>query len=516
MTKSNRAVKSIITMIAFSLGSSILGLIREILVASKFGSGMKTDAFFVALTATGILTTLLGNSISTTLIPILSEVEEKEGKRSKISQTNNILNIGFFISLLIVIIGWVFAPFVIKITAGGFEGEQFKLAISLMRIGLPVMFFWNIVGVFRGFLQSEMRFIESSTTQYPYNLVFLVYLLLFSGVFGIKGLMVSSVVAVGSQILIQIPGMVKVGYKYNFIFDIKDKYIRKVSYLIPPVLIAVLIDDLNMIIDRALASRLVTGSISALNYSNRLNGIILGVFIAAITTVIFPSLSKASNSDNIPEMKRIMGYGVNSILIITIPATVIMIVLAKPIVEIAFQRGHFDINATYMTSAALVFYSLGLVPMALKLLVIRVYYSLQDTKTPMINGAIAVIINIILNLILVRYMYHRGLALATSIATAVATLLLFCKLRRKIGFLGVRGYCVTFIKSSAASIIIGGIAYVIYYELHTTLSGSTLMNLVSLVGAVGVAGIVYLTLIYFFRVDGVKEMLDELRQRFKK
>ena len=139
------------------------------------------------------------------------------------------------------------------------------------------------------------------------------------------------------------------------------------------------INDLNVIVDKTLASTFVSGSISALNYANRLNQLILGVFISAITTVIFPILSKEVNYDNISGLKT-MGYGVNLILLITIPATVGLIVLAKPIVEIAFQRGEFDATATIMTSQALIFYSLGLVAMAPRLLITRVYYSLQDTK----------------------------------------------------------------------------------------------------------------------------------------
>ena len=115
-----------------------------------------------------------------------------------------------------------------------------------------------------------------------------------------------------------------------------------------------------------------------------------------------------------------MGYGIDFILLITVPATVGLIVLAAPIVEIAFQRGEFDAIATVMTSKALVFYSIGLVAMAIRLLLNKVYYSLQDTKTPMINGAISVVFNIVLNLILVKYMAHAGLALATSIATTIA------------------------------------------------------------------------------------------------
>ena len=160
-----------------------------------------------------------------------------------------------------------------------------------------------------------------------------------------------------------------------------------------------------------------------------------------------------------------------------IPATVGLIVLAKPIVEIAFQRGGFDATATIMTSQALIFYSLGLVAMALRLLITRVYYSLQDTKTPMINGAMSVGLNIVLNLILVKFMAHAGLAFATSIATTIATLLMFYGLKKKIGSLGAKSYIFTFIKSGLASVVMGGVAYFTYHGLYGLLGVSKLYNL---------------------------------------
>lgn len=160
-----------------------------------------------------------------------------------------------------------------------------------------------------------------------------------------------------------------------------------------------------------------------------------------------------------------MSYGINLILLITVPATVGLIVLATPIVEIAFQRGAFDATATLMTSQALIFYSIGLVAMALRLLLTRVYYSLQDTKTPMVNGAISVAFNIVLNLILVKFMAHSGLALATSIATTITTLQLLYGLKNKIGLLGTKGCITTFIKTGLASGVMGVVAYLIYHGM---------------------------------------------------
>lgn len=514
-SKSNKTAKSAIVIIIFGLGSKLLGFVRETLIAAKFGSGVETDTFFIALAATSLVTAFISNAITTTFIPILSEIESKEGKEGKVEHTNNMINVVFVITTILVILGYFIAPLTVKLLAKGFDGDQFDLAVKLTRIGLPMILFSGVIGILTGFLQSEQKFTSSSAVGLPYNFVYIFFLLFLSSIFGIKGLMVCGVVAVFSKFVIQLPEARGAGYRYEFRFDVKDKYIQKALLLSLPVLVGVAIDDLNAIVDKTLASDLISGSISSLNYANKLNGLILGVFIAAITTVIFPMLSKESNDNNIEGMKKIMAKGIDLILIITVPATIGLIVLSTPIIQIAFERGAFDAVATAMTSPALKFYSVGLIAMAMRLLLTRVYYSLQDTKTPMINGAIAVVFNIVLNLILVRSMGHAGLALATSIAATITSVLLLYGLKKKIGALGTRGYVITFLKTGLASLVMGVVAYFIYHGVYRVLGVSKLYNLISLLAAAGIGAIVYAILCYLLRVEGVRYLFNNIIKRIK-
>lgn len=516
MSMQNKVAKSTLIIIIFTLGSKFLGFLRDILIAFKFGSGMETDTFFIALTATSVLVGFLSDSIYTTFIPIISEIESKEGKERKIEHTNNIINIIFMLSVILLIITFIGAPILVKIFAKGFEGEQFQLAVKLTRIGTPIILFGGIIKLFTGYLQSEQEFARPAATGIISNFIYIIFLIFFSSIFGIKGLMVVAVLAMVSQLLILLPKSKSIGYRYEYIIDFKDKYIEKILFLSIPVLIGVAINDLNAIVDRTLASELATGSISALNYANKLNVLILSVFVTAITTVIFPLLSKESNEDNIPGMKKIMMKGVNLILLITIPATVGLIILSKPIVQVAFERGVFDTNATLMTSQALMFYAIGLVAMGIRILLTRVYYSLQDTKTPMVNGAISVGLNIILNIILVKYMAHSGLALATSISAIIASILLLYGLKKKIGSFGTKIYITTFLKTGLASAIMGVVAYLIYHGLYGALGVSKVYNLISLLVAVSIAAIVYVVLCYVFKVEEVRDVIDKIKARLIK
>jgi putative peptidoglycan lipid II flippase len=515
LSKSSKAAKSIFIMIVFSIGSKLLGFIREMLIAAKFGSGVETDTFFIALTATSLFNAMFTQSLKTTMIPILSDVEKNEGKKGKIQHTNNLLNIILFISIGIVILGWSISPLIVRLLAHGFEGEQFSLAVTMMRIGMPVVIISGVVGIYRGYLQSESMFLESSASQFPFNFTYIFFLLFLSSFLGIKGLMVTSVLAVFSQLLIQIAGIRKMGYKYAFKIDFKDKYIRKILYLVLPVLVSVAVNDLNKIVDRSLASTLVTGSISALNYSARLNSLVLAVFITAIATVLFPMLSKEAVKETYDDFKKLIRSGVNIVLIITIPATIGMIILTEPIVKLTFERGAFDSIATQMTSQALVFYTLGLVGMALRTFMERAYYSLQDTKTPMVNGFIAVGLNVVLNFILIGPMEHRGLALATAISTTLTTGYLFFGLRKKIGSLGVSTVLRCGVKSLASSVIMGAIVYFTYYSLIERYLGNTIYELGILLLSIGIGAVVYLIILYLLKVDEMTWFINLFRKRLK-
>jgi putative peptidoglycan lipid II flippase len=304
LSQSKQAAKSVFIIVIFTIGSKILGFIREALIAAKFGSGATTDTFFIALAATSLFTAMVTSAINTTSIPLLSEIENIEGKESKNKHTNNLLNIVMVLSILIIALAWFLAPFILKILAYGFEGEQFELAVSMTRIGLFSIFFAGIVGVFRGYLQSELKFTESAASQFPFNFVYIFFLIFLTGFFGIKGLLVASVLAVAAQITIQIPGVLKAGFKYRLTLDVKDKYIQKILTLVPPILLSVVIGDINSVIDKALASTLVEGSISALNYASRINALLISIFISAIVTVIFPIFSKEVNKKNLSGLKK--------------------------------------------------------------------------------------------------------------------------------------------------------------------------------------------------------------------
>lgn len=513
MTKKNNVAKSAFIIAIFTLFSKALGFIREIMIAYRFGSGERTDAYFVAMTATVVVIGALGAALNTTLVPIFSGIKERQSNYQMRKFLNNILNLVFFTTLILSIIAFIASPLIIKVLAKGFEGEQFDLAVRLNRIGLPIVIFLGFTYVFSGYLQSKEIFGPHAIMGIPYNFVFLIFLFFISSGTNIEYLMLVTVLAALTQVLIQVPAVVHSKYRYSIDIDINDPNLKKTIYLFLPVLFGNGVHQINAIIDKTLASELITGSISALTYAKRLNDLIISVFVMAITTVVFPMLSKAFSNGDRAHIKRILLLGVNIILIVTVPATLGMIILSGPIVELFFERGAFDSTATYMTSTALVFYSIGLIGSSLRLMLNKVFYSFEDTKTPMVNGVIAVVINIVLNFMFIKSMAHNGLALATSISAIVTTVLLFIDLRKKLGSIGFKNIFMTFLKTFIASILMSFVVYGLYFKLGVLLPDIKIVKMIMLVLSVVIGGSVYFIACMIFRVKAIFQII---RFRFRK
>ena len=325
-----------------------------------------------------------------------------------------------------------------------------------------------------------------------------------------------TLIGIATEFLFQFPFAIKSGYKYQPYINIKDKYIKKMSWLIGPVLIGVAVNQINTMVDRTLASTLVEGSISALNYANKLNGFVMALFITSVGAVIYPMLSKLSSEDNKEKFISSVVQSINSVILLVIPISIGAIVLATPIVKLLFQRGEFDARATSMTAIALIMYSIGMVAFGLRDIIGKVFYALKDTKTPMINGAIAMIMNIVLNIILVKYLQLAGLALATSISAIVCIFLLFGSLKKKIGYFGQDKIIKTTIKSIVAAVVMGIVTYFVYNIVSNLLGLGFAKEAVSLAISVGVGAITYGILVVVLKVDEINVITDVMKKKLNK
>lgn len=503
----SKTAKAAIWIMIATMLSKVLGFFREVVLASFYGTGAYSDVFLLTLNIPGLIIAVVGSAIATIYVPIYIDTKEKLGEEVALKFTNNMLNIVAIVSIVIAILGLLFTEEFINIFAGGFEGEKFNLAVSFTKIMIIGVIFLSISKILSSFLQVNDSFTVPSLIGIPYN-IFIIAAIAISTQTNPIVMAIGALLGMASQMLFQIPFAVKKGYKYKSYLNIKDENIKNMLILMLPILVGVAIGQINTTVDKALASGLGDGPLSALNYANKLNEFVMALFVTSIVTVIYPKLAQMTSSENKDNFISTIVRSSNCIVLLVLPITVGAIVLAEPIVRLLFQRKAFDAESTYMTYTALRLYSLGLVAMGIRDILTRVFYSLSDTKTPMINGSIALIINIVLNLVLIKPLGYKGLAISTSIASIITVILLFKSLKKKSGYFGGDRIIITGIKSLVAAIIMGVVTLFAYKSLYSLMEPGKLNDIVSVSISVILGAGVYGLLIMIFKVEEVKLIFD--------
>lgn len=510
----NSIAKSAIVLMIATIVAKILGFGRELVLASSYGASIYSDAYLTSTNIPILIFTIIGSTIGTVLIPMYYEISSELDEKRALKFINNILNIVIIICVLFGILGFIFTDKIVKLFAMGFDGETLQLTISFTRILLPGIIFTGLSHIMTAYLQIKNNFVIPGLITVPKNIIIIISIIL-SVKYGPYIMIGGTLLGTLIELLFQIPFALKNGYKYKLGISLNDRYIKKALRLIVPVLVGVAVNQLNLIVDRTLASTLVEGSISALNYASKLNGFIMALFITSVSVVIYPILSKLSAEDNKDKFTETIINSINSIILLIIPISIGAIVLSQPIVKILFERGEFDARATNMTTVALIMYSIGMLGVGLRDILGKIFYSIKDTKTPMINGIIAVIMNIILNIIFIKYLKIAGIAFSTSISSIICILLLFRSLKKKNGYFGQDRILKTTYKSIIAALIMGISTKYIYIFLNNILKGIILSEILSLSGSICIGFIIYVLLIILFKVDEVNIIQKKIRLKLK-
>ena len=511
----SKVVKSTMGLMLVTILVKILGFGRELVLASTYGTSMYSDAYLTAMNIPLVIVSSIGTALSTTFIPIYYDINSALGQEKAMKFTNNTVNIVIVLCIILTILGLFFTENIVKIFAYGFNGDTFEIAVNFTRVLLLGLIFTGINYIMIAYLQIKNNFIIPGLISLPYNII-IISAMIVSIKFGPYIMVVGTLLGTISQFLFLLPFVINKGYKYKPYININDEYIKKCICLLGPVLIGVAVNQVNAMIDRTLASGLIEGSISALNYANKLNGFVMALFIASIGVVIYPMLSKLSSEDDKEKFTTSVVQAINSIVLLVIPISVGAIVLAIPIVKLLFERGAFDDRATSMTAIALIMYSIGMVAFGLRDILGKVFYALQDTKTPMINGAMAMIMNIVLNIILVKYLQLAGLALATSISAIVCIFLLFGSLKKKIGYFGQDKIIKTMIKSILSAVVMGIVTYFIYNMISNLLGVGFIKEVISLVVSVGIGAVTYAILVVLLKVEEINIITSMMKKKLNK
>ncbi len=424
-----------------TLLSRVLGLVRDVVFANLLGAAPNADAFFVAFKIPNFLRRLFAEgAFSQAFVPVLAEVKEQGSHAQVKALVNRVAGVLGGSLFVLTALAMLMAPWVALIFAPGFSRDAAKLALTadLIIWTFPYLMLISLTGFCGAILNTYGRFAVPAYTPVLLNLSLITAALIWAPTMPepALGLAIGVAVAGVVQLLFQLPSLHALKLTPSPVWDTRDDGVRKILALMVPALFGVSVSQINLLFDTVLASLLPDGSVAWLYYSDRLTELPLGVFAIAIATVILPALSALNTNADTDAFTHTLRWAIRNVLLIAVPATVALWLLAEPILATLFQYGAFSANDVTMSAASLRAYALGLGAFMLIKVLAPGYYARQDMKTPVKIGIIAMVSNMALNVIFVfplmwyHEMGHVGLALATSASAWINAGLLFVGLRR--------------------------------------------------------------------------------------
>ena len=503
----SKAARATVLLMIVTIVSKILGLFRDSVLASAYGTGKYAAVYSTANSISTILFAVIGTALATSLIPLYNKLASEDSTERAMGFLNSVVNLVVIVCLSIAGLGIIFAGPLVKVFAPGYQGDVYTLCVQYTRILLPSIVFVGLANIFTSYLQIKKRYVIPGFIGMPYSIIIIVSIYLSLKTSPMVPV-IGTLIAISAKALFQLPFVYKEGYRYRPKINLKDPVMKDMMILILPVVIGVGANQINSIVDKSLASLLGTEVVASFSYAIKLYEFVQALFITSILAVIYPRLSSMIVSDRMDSFLNSLKKTMNVIIVALVPIIVGCIVLSRQIVEVLFQRNAFTSKDTTMTASILWIYVIGILAFALRDVLTRGFYSMEDSKTPMINSIISIVFNISLNLILVKPLGYKGLAIATAVSAYIGLLLFNRSMRKKIEGYSSRDNYIVFVKSLFAALIMGLGVKLVYGIVASSLVGGLLFKLIALASAVGVGVIVYALIMHFLRVEEYEMIFD--------
>ena len=504
-----------------TLISRILGFARDALIANLFGAGMAADAFFVAFRIPNLFRRLLGEgSLTSSFIPIFTEYLSKKSKAEAGGLANAFFSLALVVLSVVTLAGIVFAPAIVTVMAHGFSSipEKFRLTVTLTRMMFPYLLFVGLVALCMGILNSLRHFAAPALSPVLLNVSIILSALFLTPYLRepVMALAIGVVIGGISQLMLQLPFVWRNGIHLKPHWEPRHPGVIRVGGLMAPSIIGLAVTQINVLVDTIVASFLKEGTVSYLYYADRLLEFPMGIFAIAIATAVLPTMSEKAVKNDMEGVKDTFSYALRLTLFLTIPAMVGLIALGIPIISLLFQRGIFTYNSTIDTSMALYGFAIGLPAFAGVRIIVPVFYSLQDTKTPVKVAVIAMLTNVTCDLLFMYPLKQFGLALATSLSAFVNFTLLAYILRQRIGRMGARRVLISAAKVLASSVLMGITAYVIGTTARWDVAGNIYIKVLTLTASIGAGVFVFILSSYLVRSEELLSVISLVKGRYKR
>ncbi len=539
------------------MGSRVLGLVRELVFAAFFGAGFATDAFIIAFRIPNLLRDLFGEgALSAAFVTTFTQKLNQEGEKSA-WRLANLVNNGLFIILsLIALLGIIFSPQIVHLLMdmnpkrGTFDPikaqQTYELAVQMTRIMFPFLLMISLAAVAMGVLNTKGIFGIPASASTMFNVGSILGGLFCSYLFApdyiaqitrailhgqkpelsqqsaaraILGMAIGTLIGGVLQWLIQVPSLRKVGYRWQPILSFSDSGVRQVMTLMAPAILGAAAVQVNVLVSTNFASGLGEGPVSWLNYAFRLIQFPIGVFGVAISTATITKTAREAAQGKLDEFRKTIASSLRLTMLMTIPSTIGLVVLAKPIIGMIYERGRFTASDTNQTADAMMFYAVGLTAYSAIKVLAPAFYALKDTRIPMMTSVLSIITNYFVAKLSIEYfgIGHRGLALSVSAVAIINFSLLFFFLRKKLNGIEGRGLLLAFIKVTLAALLMGVACYFVSAGVVHLLGAEKLLARILNVGiAVGVGVIVFSVTAKILRVHELEQLTATLMRRFGK
>lgn len=491
-----------LVMLAYVL-SGVLGIVRQSAINAAFGAGVKLDAFIAAQRVPETLFVLVaGGALGSAFIPVFTRFLAKDDAAGAQRLANGVITLLCLVTAALAAGAFLLAvPIVDHLLLPNAPTLTQDLAVELMRIMLLTVIIFGISGLFMGVLNAHQHFLSPALAPSMYNIGLIIGALVFARGGNVHGLAWGAVLGSLLHMAVQIPALLRQRFRFRPAFSLNIPGVREVLLLMGPRVLGLGVVQVNFWVNTALASGMMAGSVTAVGVAFTLMFTVLGILGQSVGTAVFPTLSTLSATEDADDFRRTLAGALSSVLFLSIPAGIGLAVLSKPIVALLFERGAWTANDTAGTAWALALFSVGLAGHTVLEVLVRAFYALHDTWTPVKVGMATMALNIALSLVLIRVFGYPdstnfargpfgGLALAMSIATAVESATLWIILRRRIGGIEERrvlgGAARTLVAALVMALAAGGIvrllpdAHVLIQVLGAMVSGAVVFWLVAL------------------------------------
>ena len=496
--------------------SKALGLARDSLMGAYFGAGIEADAFLAASKLpTTLFDMVIGGVISASFIPVFNEILTKKDRKTAEGFANKFITMIILITLIISALGIIFSEPLVEFMAPNFNAQTHDLAVRLTSIMFPMIIFTGIAFSFVGILQSFGEYNIPAIISLVSNIAIIIYFVLFGKRFGVTGLAVTMIISWSLQVLVQIPSLVKIKFRYRPDFKLRDKAIKSTILLAIPMLISTWVQPLYTLVNARFASH-IEGAYSILEYSNRLYLIVTGVFSFVVTNLIFPKLAKANAGDNRDEANALIIVSLKSVIMVITPLMMGIIILSEPITNIIYGHGELA-ESSRLVANTLSCYAVGMVFLAINEVLSKAFFSMKKSITPMVTSLISMVFNIVLVVSIYSFIKDDiakitcGLALAAAGGSIVNAVLNGAVLFARTPGLIKKSDISDIIKVIASTVVMSAVVKAVYSFIPTgeTLVYSIAVCIIS--GALGVA--VYGAMLWALRVKEVGMIISQFRRK---